>query len=246
MDEISVSIEGIFPPNLPPAYLFVPPLSVKVVNGMYCIPYPLRNPCFYWAADPAGVNIIPEKEWDNFRIPRLALTLLVGSFWDSKTYSVVQDRMRLEGYKPTDKKRYTQDHGYPELILDDPHDQRIVEINDSDTDQYSCSKSEFTSGPKSPMKSDSGDGLDPDPEGKIESNSGDAPECDSKHTPQQEQLSLPPKDEGTMTRWVKRLGFLKYAYISPSRDETNLPGAANEAKRKEIDSDSWTLIDRED
>ncbi|KAK1221380.1 hypothetical protein PQX77_015811 [Marasmius sp. AFHP31] len=247
MDEISLSIKGNFSPNLPPAYLFVRPLSVTIdIDGLHGILYPVIDQLIYWAINPDGKTILRQEEWDKYGIPKLAVTLLVGSFWDSHTYSVVQDRMRLKGYEPTDRRRYAQDHGYPELILSYPHAQRIVELNDSDTDQYSCSKSESTSGPKSPIKSDSGDGLVPDPESKIESNSGDAPECDSKHTPEQEQLSLPPKDEGTMTRWVKRLGFLKYAYISPSRDETNLPGAANEAKRKEIDSDSWTLIDRED
>ncbi|KAK1230213.1 hypothetical protein PQX77_006700 [Marasmius sp. AFHP31] len=68
IDEISVFILGNFSHNLPHAYLFVPPLCIKVVNGMHCIPSPLPSPLFYWAVDPAGVHVIPEKEWDKYTL----------------------------------------------------------------------------------------------------------------------------------------------------------------------------------
>ncbi|KAK1224344.1 hypothetical protein PQX77_012753 [Marasmius sp. AFHP31] len=246
IDEISVYITGNFSPNLPPAYLFIPPLGTKVINGMHCIPYPLPNPLFYWAIDPAGINVIPEKECEQHGIPKLGVQIMLGSTWTFALYGQVQYHMHKKGYEPTDGKRYAQDHGYPELIYSDPHDQRAVELNDSGTDQPSCSKSESTSSLQSPIKSDPEDTLDSDPEGGIESNVGNGPECDSEHTTEWKQPPLPPKDEGPMTRWVKRLGFLKNAYISPPRDEGNLPGAASEEKAKEIDSDSWSLIDRED
>ncbi|KAK1230210.1 hypothetical protein PQX77_006697, partial [Marasmius sp. AFHP31] len=174
IDEISVVITRDFSPNLPPAYLFVPPLCVTLINGMYCIPYPLCNPCFYWAVDPAGINVIPEEEWDKYGIPKLAAKI-------------------RKGYEPTDGKRYAQDHGYPELILGDPHDQRMIDLNGS--------------------------------------------KCDSEHTLEREQAPLPPRDERTMTRWVKGpWGFLNNAYIGPSRDESNLPRAASEAQAFEVGS----------
>ncbi|KAK1221392.1 hypothetical protein PQX77_015799 [Marasmius sp. AFHP31] len=172
IDEISVVITRDFSPNLPPAYLFVPPLCVTLVNGMYCIPYPLCNPCFYWAIDPAGVNVIPEKEWDNHGISNLAVEIRLGTTWLDFRYSQTRNYMRRKGYEPTDGKRYAQDHGYPELIFGDPHDQRMIDLNGS--------------------------------------------KCDSEHTLEREQAPLPPRDERTMTRWVKgSWGFLKNACKLP-------------------------------
>ncbi|KAK1221385.1 hypothetical protein PQX77_015792 [Marasmius sp. AFHP31] len=247
INDIRFLITGNFSPNLLPAYLFVPPLPVKIVNGMHCISYPLPNPLFYWAADSAGVNVIPEKEWEKYGISELAVETMAGSSWTHERYRRVRDYMHKKGFEPTDGKRYARDHGYPELILSDPHDQRMVELNNSDTHQYFCSDSESTSSLESPMNFDSEDAFDSNSQDEIESYSGDALECDSEHTLEQEQAQVSPKDEGTMTRWVKRLGFLKNAYISPSRDESDLlKRAASEAKKKKIDSDSWYLVDRED
>ncbi|KAK1221381.1 hypothetical protein PQX77_015812 [Marasmius sp. AFHP31] len=246
INEIRFLITGNFSPNLLPAYLFVPPLAVKVVNGMHCISYPLPNPLFYWAADSAGVNIIPKEEWEKCGIPKLAVETLAGSSWTYYRYSQIRGYMRKKGYKLSDGKRYAQDHGYPELLLGDPHDQRMVELNNSDTHQSFCSDSGSTSSLESPMNSDSEDAFDSNSEDEIESYSGDALECDSEHTLEQEQPQVSPKDEGTITRWDKRLEFLKDAYISPSRDESALQRAASETKKKEIDSDSWSLVDRED
>ncbi|KAL0057454.1 hypothetical protein AAF712_015904 [Marasmius tenuissimus] len=99
--------------------------------------------------------------------------------------------------------------------------------------------------------------MELDPEDGVESNSEDGsqfgsmedriPKPDSQDTLDPEECSTPPSDEGTMTRWVKRLGFLKNTYTSSSRDESNLSRAGGQGtERKEIDSDAWSLVDRED
>ncbi|KAL0057476.1 hypothetical protein AAF712_015880 [Marasmius tenuissimus] len=77
----------------------------------------------------------------------------------------------------------------------------------------------------------------------TESNPDDTSESDPQDTSNPEARMISPKDDGTMTRWVKRLGFLKNAYTSPSRDESNPSRVGGPGKGKEIDSDSWSLVD---
>ncbi|KAJ8095453.1 hypothetical protein PM082_023223 [Marasmius tenuissimus] len=129
MDEISFSITGSLSCNPLLGYLFVPPLGAHFIDGMYCISYPFSAPLFYWASDREGKNIIPEKHWDKYGIPKLAVKTWVGSSWGSHEYSAVQDHVRKKGYE-LDGKQYARAHGYPELIQVDPYDTRIEEMEE--------------------------------------------------------------------------------------------------------------------
>ncbi|KAJ8089962.1 hypothetical protein PM082_018540 [Marasmius tenuissimus] len=136
VDEIGFVITGDFESHdPPPAYLFVPPLCVKVINGMHCISGPLPNPLFFWTIDPAGEDVIPKEEWEGYGIPELGLKFVVGSIWEDLVHHIVRGHMRKKGYETADSRRYAQDHGYPELLLGDPHDQRMEQLQNSDTDE---------------------------------------------------------------------------------------------------------------
>ncbi|KAJ8089943.1 hypothetical protein PM082_018521 [Marasmius tenuissimus] len=255
VDEIGFAISGNFTHKFPPAYLFVPPLRVEVTNGMHCISYPLPDPLFFWTIDPAGKAVIPEEEWQRYGIPDLELQTRLGACWVS--YPIpVGELLRMKGYESTHTMQYVQDHSYPELILGDPHDQRMEELRNSETNESTCSGLELASIVEPPMEPDPEDEVQLNSEDgfwfssvadRIGFNSEDTLISDSRYIPDTEEPSIPQKDEGMMTRWVKRLGFLKNAYISPSRDECNFSRAGGqETERKEIDSDTWSLVDRED
>ncbi|KAJ8079805.1 SCF ubiquitin ligase complex subunit cdc4 [Marasmius tenuissimus] len=128
IDDIGFSLLGTFsydPKTCPaPVYLFVPPVPLEIVNGMYCIRHPLPSALFYWSSDPAGTDMIHEEDWETYGIPRLELRKWIGSSWTTTGYKCVDDYLRMRNYKP-DGKQYARDHGYPELIRADPHDVRL-------------------------------------------------------------------------------------------------------------------------
>ncbi|KAK1221282.1 hypothetical protein PQX77_015912 [Marasmius sp. AFHP31] len=127
-------------------YLFVPPLPVDHINGMCCIHHPLPDSLFYWASDPEGKNVILEESWMEYGIPKLEIEEWMGSRWVGGYYEVVRNYLCDKGYG-SDGKQYARDKGYPELLRGDPHDGRMVELKDpdSDSDESSCSGSSLAS-----------------------------------------------------------------------------------------------------
>ncbi|KAJ8095889.1 hypothetical protein PM082_022789 [Marasmius tenuissimus] len=101
------------------AYLFVPPLQAVKINNMYCVPYPLPEPLFFWTVDPEGQNIIEEKDWEEYNIPKLRTVPFFGSSY--RLNVLARGYLHSKGYEP-DGRRYCRDHNLPELIPGDPHD----------------------------------------------------------------------------------------------------------------------------
>ncbi|KAJ8075344.1 hypothetical protein PM082_019682 [Marasmius tenuissimus] len=138
IDEIGFSVTGSFSRGLKtcsaPVYLFVPPLHVEYIDGMYCIPHPLPDPLFYWSWDPKGKTVISEIDWEQSGIPQLEVETWVGSYWVDEEYRLIKSHLHTKNYD-IDGKQYAQDHGYPELIWGDPHARRIVELKDTDSDE---------------------------------------------------------------------------------------------------------------
>ncbi|KAK1218768.1 hypothetical protein PQX77_018525 [Marasmius sp. AFHP31] len=98
-----------------PAYLFVPPLPVEIINNMQCVQYPFSRPLFYWSHDPQGEQVIAEEKWEEFGIPKLEMKDLVGSNWWSESYAFVREHLTSKNYN-LDGRQYAQEHGYPKLI----------------------------------------------------------------------------------------------------------------------------------
>ncbi|KAK1223712.1 hypothetical protein PQX77_013409 [Marasmius sp. AFHP31] len=137
IDEVGFSLSGRIPhnhPSFPPAYLFVPALSIEHINGMHCVHAPLLNPLFYWTSDPAGKIEILKEDWEQYGLPELKLRTWLGSFWWPWDYELARTHLRKKGYD-TDGKRYARDHGYPELIRGDPHVNRMMEVVEPDDDK---------------------------------------------------------------------------------------------------------------
>ncbi|KAJ8075347.1 hypothetical protein PM082_019685 [Marasmius tenuissimus] len=101
---------------------------------MYYIPYPLPDPLFYWSWDPEGKTVISKKEWEQSGIPELEVETWVGFYWYNAEYSLVKSYLCNKNYD-VDGKQYAQDRGYPELIGDDSHARRIVELKDTDSNE---------------------------------------------------------------------------------------------------------------
>ncbi|KAK1221459.1 hypothetical protein PQX77_015739, partial [Marasmius sp. AFHP31] len=138
VDEIGFSITGNFSCNpttsSTPTYLFIPPLRTEYIDGMYCVPYPLPDQLFYWSWDPEGRTVILKEDWEQAGIPKLRIEVWVGSYWYTNDLAMVTNHLRKKNYA-VDGKQYTQDHGYPELIWGDPHNQRNEELEDMDSDE---------------------------------------------------------------------------------------------------------------
>ncbi|KAK1227930.1 hypothetical protein PQX77_009049 [Marasmius sp. AFHP31] len=144
IDDIGFSLIGNFSHSPTPAYLFVPPLHGQYVNGMYCIRHPLPDSLFYWASDPEGKEVIPEGDWERYSIPMLRVRTWIGSHWYRDEYDTVQKHLIQRNYG-SDGKGYARDKGYPELILGDPHEGRMTELEVSDEDEPFRSGSHLTS-----------------------------------------------------------------------------------------------------
>ncbi|KAK1215876.1 hypothetical protein PQX77_021502 [Marasmius sp. AFHP31] len=97
-----------------PVYLFVPPLPIKIINNVHCIPYPLSQPSFHWSHDPQGKEAITEESWEELGIPKLQSKHWVGSFWLGAEYDFVYDHLRSRDYD-WDGREYAREHDYPEL-----------------------------------------------------------------------------------------------------------------------------------
>ncbi|KAK1217966.1 hypothetical protein PQX77_019363 [Marasmius sp. AFHP31] len=148
VDEIGFSLAGDLShapsTTTRPAYLFVPPLLVDHINGMCCIHHPLPDSLFYWASDPGGKDVIPEESWNDYGIPELEVQNWIGSCWPGNLYNLVRNHLCDKCYG-SDGKQYARDKGYPELLRGDPHDRRMAELEDSDSDESNRAEPQLTS-----------------------------------------------------------------------------------------------------
>ncbi|KAK1230787.1 hypothetical protein PQX77_006114 [Marasmius sp. AFHP31] len=136
IDQVGFSLEGTFPDNptncSTPAYLFVHPLPIDFINNLHCIHYPLPETLFYWSHDPQGRNAITEEDWERFGVPELSVKRWIGSFWKEEHYAFVREHLRSRSCN-LDGKEYAHDHGHPELVFADPHDNvRLEELECSE------------------------------------------------------------------------------------------------------------------
>ncbi|KAK1218056.1 hypothetical protein PQX77_019274 [Marasmius sp. AFHP31] len=138
IDQVGFHLQGTFPidptNHSTPAYLFVHPLPTEFINNLHCICYPLPEKLFYWSHDPQGRNTIAEEDWERFGIPKLSVQEWVGNFWGEEHYACVREHLYSRSYN-LDGKQYACEHGYPDLILADPHDTaRLEELEWSKSD----------------------------------------------------------------------------------------------------------------
>ncbi|KAK1215401.1 hypothetical protein PQX77_022005 [Marasmius sp. AFHP31] len=119
-----------------PTYLFVPPLPIKIINNMHCVPYPLPQPLFFWSDDPQGKETIAAEKWEEFGIPKLEVRHWVGSFWWRKEYDFVYEHLRSRGYD-WDGREYAREHDYPKLIYGDPYVVQLAGIQTQEFDDWS-------------------------------------------------------------------------------------------------------------
>ncbi|KAK1215777.1 hypothetical protein PQX77_021615 [Marasmius sp. AFHP31] len=131
IDEIGFCLEGVFHDDpatcSTPAYLFFPPLPTEYINNTHCIRYPFPTNLFYWSHDLQGRTAINKEDWEKFGIPNLSVREWIGSSWAEHHHAFVQDHLYTGGYE-LDGKQYACEHGYPELIHADPHDNAIEEL----------------------------------------------------------------------------------------------------------------------
>ncbi|KAJ8079737.1 hypothetical protein PM082_016559 [Marasmius tenuissimus] len=125
INEIGIMLGGIFnhdPTTQPtPVYLFVLPIPVEHINGVHCVRYPLPDGLFYWSLDSDGKSVIPEEDWEKYGVPKLVTRIVVGQKWNVAHWSFARDYLISRDYN-LDGKQYARDYGYPELLIDDPHD----------------------------------------------------------------------------------------------------------------------------
>ncbi|KAK1224937.1 hypothetical protein PQX77_012131 [Marasmius sp. AFHP31] len=145
IDEVRFSLVGTFqysPAKLTtPAYLFVPPILVELINNVYCICYPLPDTLFFWCSDPDGQNVICEGDWDAYGIPQLEIFAWIGASWGRSKHVTVRSHLQKKSCFP-DGRQYAREHGYPELVYGDPHSPSIKVIEELDTNQEIDSSSE--------------------------------------------------------------------------------------------------------
>ncbi|KAJ8075363.1 hypothetical protein PM082_019701 [Marasmius tenuissimus] len=145
IDEIGFSFFGNFSHNdtacHEPAYLFVQPLNIQYVNGLYGISYPLPDTLFCWTSDPQGMNVIPKKDWERYGIPKLHVQIWIGSTWFDTEYPWAERHLCNKNYE-LNGKQYARDHGYPELKFGDPHDAKMEVVEESEGEGQSCSGSD--------------------------------------------------------------------------------------------------------
>ncbi|KAK1215320.1 hypothetical protein PQX77_022079 [Marasmius sp. AFHP31] len=184
-----------------PAYLFISPLCTGLVNGLYCIRVPFPQSLFYWSSDPHGRNKIAKKDWERLGIPELRATGLIGSYWGDDVCAVVREVLCQKNYN-ADGKQYAREHGYPELILGDPHD--TTRIQDLDDSGLLDSKVQ----PSPPQLASTYLHVETSPDSHLE----------SEYTP-----SLSNEINVSPTGWVK--GFLKKYYLKLSDRKVKASGA---------------------
>ncbi|KAK1217569.1 hypothetical protein PQX77_019777 [Marasmius sp. AFHP31] len=98
-----------------PVYLFIPPLPIKIINNMHCVPYSLPRCLFFWSHDPQGKKAIAEEKWEELGIPKLQSRHWVGSHWLRGHYDFVYNHLISRDYD-WDGREYAREHDYAELI----------------------------------------------------------------------------------------------------------------------------------
>ncbi|KAJ8095723.1 hypothetical protein PM082_022830 [Marasmius tenuissimus] len=135
IDDVRFSLLGTFRSDparsTTPAYLFVPPIPVEVVDNVYCIRYPLPDTLFFWCSDPDGQNVICEEHWEAYGISQLEIFTWIGSLWWDR-HETVRDHLRKKSCA-LDGRQYAREHGYPELAYGDPHNPRTAVVEEPDT-----------------------------------------------------------------------------------------------------------------
>ncbi|KAK1215514.1 hypothetical protein PQX77_021878 [Marasmius sp. AFHP31] len=139
IDQVGFSLQGTFPDDptghSTPAYLFVHPLPIDFTNNLHCIRYPLPEKLFYWSHDPQGRNAIAEEDWERLGVPELSLERWIGTFWLEEHYVFVREHLRSRSCN-LDGKEYAYDHGHPELVFADPHDN--VRLEELECSEFNC------------------------------------------------------------------------------------------------------------
>ena len=124
IDEVRFSLVGTFyhnPIRFPTrVYLFVPPISLEEINGLYSIRYPFPSTLFYWSFDPYGHDYIPQDQWETYGIPTLEVLTWIGTSWGCSDYEVVREHLQRKNVS-LDGRQYAQYHGYPELVHGEYH-----------------------------------------------------------------------------------------------------------------------------
>ncbi|KAJ8094164.1 hypothetical protein PM082_023373 [Marasmius tenuissimus] len=126
INEIRILLVGTFLHDLTtqptPVYLFVPPIPVEHINGMHCVHELPPDSLFYWSLGSDGKNVIPKENWEKYGVPELRPGIAsFGSNWVNSFCGITWEYLRSKNYNP-DGKQYARDHGYPELLRDDPYD----------------------------------------------------------------------------------------------------------------------------
>ena len=125
IDDIRFSLVGTFnqnPMTFPSlVYLFVPPIPIEEINGLYSIRYPLPSALFYWSLDPNGRNDhIPHDQWKAYGIPVLEVSTWMGSSLYWTDYETVREHLQRKNVS-LDGRQHARDCGYPELIHGEYH-----------------------------------------------------------------------------------------------------------------------------
>ncbi|KAG7091501.1 hypothetical protein E1B28_010531 [Marasmius oreades] len=104
----------------PPKYLHVPPLFPELINDMPCLHWPPDARLFYWSFDHSGRTEIAEEDWEKYGIPKLKVVPYFGSIWFKEEYEAAQEYLYLNKYD-LHGRQFANDHGYPTLVVGDPH-----------------------------------------------------------------------------------------------------------------------------
>ncbi|KAK1224613.1 hypothetical protein PQX77_012508 [Marasmius sp. AFHP31] len=124
IDHVGFCLQGTFlndPTNhSTPAYLFVHPLPIDIINNLDCIRYPLPKKLFYWSHNPQGRNAITEEDWERFGVPELSMETWIGTYWKEVRYAFVREHLHSRSCN-LDGKEYAYDHGHPELVFGAQH-----------------------------------------------------------------------------------------------------------------------------
>ena len=103
-----------------PIYLFIRPIHLKEIGGLYSIRYRLSSTLFYWSLNPNGHDPIPQAQWETYGIPILEVFLWIGASWYLFDYGTVGEHLRRQDAS-LDRRQYARDHGHSELLHGEYH-----------------------------------------------------------------------------------------------------------------------------
>ncbi|KAK1223009.1 hypothetical protein PQX77_014129 [Marasmius sp. AFHP31] len=165
IDEVQLSLVGTFHHNptrsTTPAYLFVPPIPVELVDNVYCMHYPLPDTLFFWCSDPNGQNVVYKEDWEAYGIPQLEVLTWIGTSWGRSKHVMVRSHLQKKSCSQ-DGMQYAWDHDYHKLTYGahcicfsaaletifmfiaqgDPHNPSVMVMEEPDTTQESKSSPE--------------------------------------------------------------------------------------------------------